>query len=180
MSAPDLWGIDPTCLYGWTPKAGREIVTPAVKDEAGEVKESAVYGKPLPGSPIIWLAPISEALANEVETARKAYRKALARAMRSVAAGGDAEAAQEEALDRIEEAYSDALIRKVLAASVKGFQGLCRPDGAEIRFEGDWAKDCGKIRSAWRVEMFHDIVNETAYFGEVRASFTSPLGSQQG
>lgn len=180
MSAPELWGIDPTCFYGWTPKAGREIVTPATKGDDGEVKEFAVYGKALPGSPVIWLAPISEALANEVETARKAYRKALARAMRSVAAGGDAEAAQEEALDKIEEAYSEALIRKVLSASVRGLQGLCRPDGAEIKFEGDWAKDSIKIRSSWRVEMFHDIVNETAYFGEVRASFTSPLGSQQG
>lgn len=179
MSAPDLWGIDPDCLYGWTPRSGREILKEAVKDEAGEIKEPAIYGKALPGAPIIWVAPLSEALANEVEVARKEYRKALARAMRMVADGGSPDDAREQALDKIESAYSDALIRKVLSFSVKGFENLCRPDGAAILFSGDWAKDSTKLRLAWRVELFKDIVDESAYFGESRAPFTSLPGLQQ-
>lgn len=160
--APAMWGIDPDCLYAWTPREGRELLKEAVYEGEGadrRVKTPNEYGKALPGTPVIVIAPLTEALYLRVSHAQEAYRRARAK---------DAEGA--------EEAYSPELMADVLAASIKAFRDIKTPGGRELSVSGDIEKDLVKIRP-WRLELFFDIIAENAYTVEDVEGFTSPLGS---
>ena len=61
---PALFGIDPDCLYKWTPRDGREEIEPAKYEGEGAAKkmvEPAKYGAALPDAPVVVLVPLTEA-----------------------------------------------------------------------------------------------------------------------
>ena len=160
---PALFGIDPDCLYKWTPRDGREEIEPAKYEgggKSGKMLEPAKYGAALPDAPVVVLAPLTEAQYLKVSHAQEVYRRARAK---------DPENA--------EEAYSPELQAEILTASIKEFRNLKSPSGRELKASGDPEKDLTKIRP-FRLELFFDIIAGNAYSTEDVQGFTSPQGSQ--
>lgn len=176
MSAPILWGIDPDALYAWTPRAGRTVVK-AAEYEGDKLLIPAEYGSPLEGAPVFLLRPTSEGMRLRLTAAQDAYYRALARSAASVRAGGSAESAIESTLEKADEVYSDELIASSVGEALAGWRGLKTSGGREIVFSGDWEKDRRKFPISWRIELFRDLINETAYSKEDVEGFTSPQGS---
>lgn len=176
MSAPALWGIDPDCLYPWTPRAGRIKVKEAVF-QGDKLVSSTEYGAAQEGAPVLLLAPLTEAMSMRCAAAHEKYSIAYARAIGTVLHGGDTDAAADAAAAKLDSIYTPELIRDVLSACVNGWRNLKTRGGREIAFSGDWEKDGAKIPASWRAELFQDIVNESAFTEEEVQGFTSPLGS---
>lgn len=176
MSAPILWGIDPDTLYAWTPRAGRAVVKEATF-EGETLKESREYGDALEGAPVFLLRAVSEGMRLRLATAREAYQRNLFRSAAAVRAGQSAETAIDATLSKAEEIYSDELISSAVSESLAGWRNLKTPGGREIKYSGEWEKDRQKFPIAWRVELFRDLVDETAYSKEDVEGFTSPQGS---
>lgn len=176
MSAPALWGIDPDCLYPWTPRAGRIKVKEAVF-QGDKLVSSTEYGAAQEGAPVLLLAPLTEAMSMRCAAAHEKYNITYSRAIGVVVHGGDAAAAVDAATDKLDSIYTPELIRDVLSACIKGWRNLKTPSGREIVFSGNWEEDAVKLPVSWRIELFQDIVNESAFTEEEVQGFTSPLGS---
>lgn len=132
MSAPTLWGIDPTQVYKWTPsefrtlKAGwkeREAaITPteeALKDPAvakkyaEDMQELAREFMAAPrgvkaGAPILTLAPLKERTALRLQSARALYERALWWAKEHLAE--DADKIRKSSMSQVDQ---DAAIREL-------------------------------------------------------------------
>lgn len=165
----DLWGIDPEAKYIWAPRAARE----EVKDEGGAVVD---YGDPLPGAPIVVLKPIPERLAMKLNAAQSRYYRAISLAAEKVRKGADPDQTADDAMGRVDDAYPQELQDEALKASIVEFRIKSR-GGKALEFRpDDWEWNFSVLRPSWRVELFRDIVSESAWSKEDAAGFLSRPG----
>lgn len=151
MPAPDLYGIDPDCLYPWKPSED-------------------------PEAPIILLAPLDLKLSARLDAANQKRVMVTARhrreAFESAAKEGkelDTEALTEVLVDAWDACYPDDLKEAILAHVVKGWEGLKRPGGKEIPFTGNLAALTPRVRG----QIFLAVATETAWEAEAREGFGS-------
>lgn len=158
---PALWGIDPDELYPWTPREGRVLAKAAVW-EGDNLISGAEFGGPLPGAPVVLLAPLLEKDQFRIQHARDSYRILKAKSEKGEAANPM-------------DAYPDELISDILRKSVKGFHNL-RTKKNPLVFEDNWEKDSVKI-SRWMAQIFLAIIDGSAYTDEEMQAFTLPQES---
>lgn len=183
MSVPTFWGIDPKCIYRWTPSQARELVrdfvegSPATETEPAIPTQFAVYGKPLPGAPVILLKPMPERLAIRVNAARSRYHVAMSRARAKIKGGADSDDMIAETLDKLADIYPEDLQIDVLSACVIGWENLSAPSGP-LEFTGKWESDAQCLPGLWKAELFRDIVEGSAFEPQEVEAFTLPQESQ--
>lgn len=182
MSVPTFWGIDPKCIYRWTPSQARVLVrdfvegSPASGDVHAVPTQFAVYGKPLDGAPVLLLKPMPERLAIRVNAARGRYFMAMTRAKAKIKGGADSDDMIAETLDKMADIYPEDLQIDVLSACVTGWENLSAPSGP-LPFTGEWEEDARCLPGPWKAELFRDIVDGSAFEPEEVEAFTLPQES---
>lgn len=151
MTAPDLYGIDPDCLYPWRPSEDAD-------------------------APTIFLSPLTLKLSNKIDAANQKRSILTARLTREAtdkaAKEGvelDKEKLTGDLLEAWDSCYSEDLQEEILAHAVTGWEGLKRPGGKVIEFKGNLAA----LPSVMRANIFWAIVTGAAWTVEAREGFGS-------
>lgn len=169
-------------IYRWVPACAREVAqafresVPATDITPEVAAVPAIYGKPLPGAPVIMLKPLPDRLSLQCNAAQTRYYRAMFRGRERVKAGASVDDTTSAVLDSLDEAYPEDLQVAVLEACVSGWENVIGPSGP-IAYAGKWDVDGMVLPGAIKAELFRDIVNGSAFTPEEVEAFTLPQES---